>query len=926
MTEAKTSNPGRLVLIDGSGYIFRAFHALPPLSRKRDGLPTGAVAGFCNMLNKLLDDARAAGDVAYLAVVFDTARASFRNEIYADYKAHRPPPPDDLIPQFPLVRDATRAFNVASVELAGFEADDVIATYARLGREAGLEVLIMSSDKDMMQLVGDGVSMHDPMKQRHIGPREVEERFGVGPAKVIEVQALAGDSSDNVPGVPGIGVKTAAQLINDFGDLDSLLARAEEIKQPKRRQNLIEHAELARVSRQLVTLRDDAPVTETLDDLVLAETDPEALFAFLEELELGKLAARLGQRFESAEVPAAVTEPAQRDYRAVQKLADLEEWIERARSAGIVAVDTETTSLDTMRAELVGVSLCIDPGRACYIPLGHSGADGQGMLDLLEGGGSESAPEQISLDNALELLKPLLEDPAVLKVGQNIKYDMAILARYGIDIDPIDDTMVLSFVLDAGLHGHGMDALAETHLGFKPIPFKEVAGSGKSQVTFDRVPLEKAIEYAAEDADVTLRLYRLLKPRLVTERQTTLYETIERPLVPVLLAMENAGIRVDPAALATLSDDFARRMAELEIEIHGLAGRPFNLASPKQLGEILFDEMGLSGGKKTKTGAYQTGHEVLEDLAAQGHELPVRILDWRQLQKLKSTYSDTLQGEINARTGRVHTTFHMAAANTGRLASSDPNLQNIPIRTEEGRKIRRAFVPAKGCRLLSADYSQIELRLLAHVAGIEVLIEAFHDGADIHALTASQVFGEPLEDMDPALRRRAKAINFGIIYGISAFGLARQLGISRGEAQQTIEAYFVQYPGIRAYMDSTKEFCRRAGYVETIFGRRCHLPGINDKNQARRGFSERAAINAPLQGSAADIVKRAMIRVPPALAAKGLGARMLLQVHDELLFDVPEAEVEETAAVVKSVMEQAASIRVPLIVDTGLGDNWDEAH
>ncbi len=926
MTEAKTSNPGRLVLIDGSGYIFRAFHALPPLSRKRDGLPTGAVAGFCNMLNKLLDDARAAGDVAYLAVVFDTARASFRNEIYADYKAHRPPPPDDLIPQFPLVRDATRAFNVASVELAGFEADDVIATYARLGREAGLEVLIMSSDKDMMQLVGDGVSMHDPMKQRHIGPREVEERFGVGPAKVIEVQALAGDSSDNVPGVPGIGVKTAAQLINDFGDLDSLLARAEEIKQPKRRQNLIEHAELARVSRQLVTLRDDAPVTETLDDLVLAETDPEALFAFLEELELGKLAARLGQRFESAEVPAAVTEPAQRDYRAVQKLADLEEWIERARSAGIVAVDTETTSLDTMRAELVGVSLCIDPGRACYIPLGHSGADGQGMLDLLEGGGSESAPEQISLDNALELLKPLLEDPAVLKVGQNIKYNMAILARYGIDIDPIDDTMVLSFVLDAGLHGHGMDALAETHLGFKPIPFKEVAGSGKSQVTFDRVPLEKAIEYAAEDADVTLRLYRLLKPRLVTERQTTLYETIERPLVPVLLAMENAGIRVDPAALATLSDDFARRMAELEIEIHGLAGRPFNLASPKQLGEILFDEMGLSGGKKTKTGAYQTGHEVLEDLAAQGHELPVRILDWRQLQKLKSTYSDTLQGEINARTGRVHTTFHMAAANTGRLASSDPNLQNIPIRTEEGRKIRRAFVPAKGCRLLSADYSQIELRLLAHVAGIEVLIEAFHDGADIHALTASQVFGEPLEDMDPALRRRAKAINFGIIYGISAFGLARQLGISRGEAQQTIEAYFVQYPGIRAYMDSTKEFCRRAGYVETIFGRRCHLPGINDKNQARRGFSERAAINAPLQGSAADIVKRAMIRVPPALAAKGLGARMLLQVHDELLFDVPEAEVEETAAVVKSVMEQAASIRVPLIVDTGLGDNWDEAH
>ncbi len=932
MSDTAKAKPGRLVLIDGSGYIFRAYHALPPLSRKRDGLPTGAVAGFCNMLNKLLDDARAAGDVAYLAVVFDTARASFRNEIYADYKAHRPPPPEDLIPQFPLVRDATRAFNVASVELAGFEADDVIATYARLGREAGLEVLIMSSDKDMMQLVGPGVSMLDPMKQRHIGPQEVAERFGVGPEKVIEVQALAGDSSDNVPGVPGIGVKTAAQLINDFGDLDSLLARAEEIKQPKRRQNLIEYAELARVSRQLVTLRDDAPVAEALDDLVLAEPDPEALFAFLEELELGKLAARLGQRFEgalssgAATVSTEPTAPAERDYQAVQRLAELEEWISRARQVGVVAVDTETTSLDTMQAELVGVSLCYEPGRACYIPLGHVGAGGQGTLDLIEGDGAEAAPEQIPLDQAVALLKPLLEDPAVLKVGQNIKYDMAILSRYGIHVGPIDDTMVLSFVLDAGLHGHGMDALAEAHLGFKPIPFKEVAGSGKSQITFDRVPLEKAVEYAAEDADVTLRLYRLLKPRLIGERKTTLYETIERPLVPVLLAMEKAGIRVDPAALAALSDDFARRMAELEVEIHGLAGRPFNLASPKQLGEILFDEMGLEGGKKTKTGAYQTGHEVLEDLAAQGHELPARILDWRQLQKLKSTYTDTLQGEINARTGRVHTTFHMAAANTGRLASSDPNLQNIPIRTEEGRKIRRAFVPAAGCRLLSADYSQIELRLLAHVADIEVLIEAFHDGADIHALTASQVFGQPLEGMDPALRRRAKAINFGIIYGISAFGLARQLGIARGEAQQTIEAYFVQYPGIRAYMDSTKEFCRKTGYVETIFGRRCYLPGINDKNQARRGFSERAAINAPLQGSAADIVKRAMIRLPPAIAAKGLGARMLLQVHDELLFDVPEAEVEETAALVKTVMEQAAQIRVPLTVDTGLGDNWDEAH
>ncbi len=924
------AGPQRIVLVDGSGYIFRAYHALPPLTRKSDGLPVGAVSGFCNMLNKLVDDALAAEDISHLAVIFDTARRTFRSEIYPEYKAHRPPPPEDLIPQFPLVRDATRAFNIPCIEMEGFEADDLIATYAEHAVAAGYEVVIVSSDKDLMQMVGDHVTMQDPMKQTVIQEDQVKEKFGVGPDKVIDVQALAGDSSDNVPGVPGIGVKTAAELINTYGDLDTLLDRAEEIKQPKRRQNLIEHAEMARISRDLVTLKRDVPVEEGVETLEIHPPEPDKLFAFLDEMEFATLSARLRAKFgkEAGEVaaPSAADAGGDGEYVAVQSEEALSAWIAAAEAAGTVTVDTETTSLDVMQAALVGVSLSVEPGKACYVPLGHGGTSGQGDLGLDDEPAAAEAPTQIPFDRAIALLKPLLENPGVLKIGQNIKYDMAVLAKYGIELGPLDDTMLLSFVLEGGLHGHGMDELSELHLGIKPISYKEVAGTGKSQVTFDKVPLDKAVDYSAEDADVTARLHRILKPRLVGEHLVGVYETIERPLVPVLAAMERNGIRVDPKKLKKLSTDFEKRMAQLVSEIHGLAGHEFNVGSPKQLGEVLFDEMGISGGKKGKTGAYATGADVLEDLAAQGHEMPSRVLDWRQLSKLKGTYTDALQAQINGESGRVHTSFQMAAASTGRLASTDPNLQNIPVRTEEGRKIRQAFVPADGCRFLSADYSQIELRLLAHIADIDTLKDAFHAGADIHALTASEVFGVPMEGMDPTVRRSAKAINFGIIYGISPFGLGRQLAIPQKEAKTYIEAYFERYPGIRDYMETTKEFARKHGFVTTLFGRCVHVPSLREKNPARRNFGERAAINAPLQGSAADIIKRAMVRIPKALEREKLSARMLLQVHDELLFDVPEAEMEKTASVVKGVMEGAAHLSVPLTVDTGVGDNWDEAH
>jgi DNA polymerase-1 len=913
-----------LYLIDGSGYIFRAYFAIPPRNAS-DGTPTNATFGFSNMILKLLRDSDADG----VAVVFDKGKKSFRNDFYPEYKAHRPDPPEDLIPQFEMIREATRAFNLPCIQMANYEADDIIATYARRAAAAGVEVTIISSDKDLMQLVGDGIVMMDPMKNKPIGPDEVVEKFGVPPDKVVEVQALAGDSVDNVPGVPGIGVKTAAQLIEEYGDLETLLARAEEIKQPKRRQNLVDFAEQARVSRRLVELKDDVPVEEDLADFAKREPEPEALRAFLERYEFRSILTRLADQLGGGEAEAEKPAGASAGYELVTDMKALKRWIAEAEAAGLVAVDTETTGLDPLRVELVGISLSVTAGSASYIPLAHRQGAPAGELDLAgEGGGLVKG--QLPRDKAVKALKPLLEDPGVLKVGQNIKYDMLIFARHGVAVAPIDDTMLLSYVIDAGAHGHGMDELAELHLGHETIKFKDVAGSGRSQVTFDFVPLDKALDYAAEDAEVTLRLHQALKPQLLAGRLVTVYETLERPLVPVLAEMELTGIKVDRAALARLSNDFATRAAELEEEIYRLAGREFTIGSPKQLGEILFDEMGLDSGKKTKSGAYATGADVLQYLAAQGHQLPAKVLDWRQLSKLKSTYTDALQEQINPETGRVHTSYSQAVASTGRLSSNDPNLQNIPVRTEEGRKIRRAFVAEKGMKLVSLDYSQIELRLAAHIAQVEPLRQAFLDGQDIHAITAAQVFNIPVEGMDPMVRRKAKAINFGIIYGISAFGLANQLGIPQAEAKAYIQAYFERYPGIRDYMERTKAECKEQGFVTTLFGRKVHVPGIRDKNPARRNFSERAAINAPIQGSAADVIKRAMIRVPGALAGAKLKARMLLQVHDELMFEVPEAEVEATVALIREVMEGAClpvlEFSVPLVVDAGVAKNWAEAH
>ncbi len=936
-SSGREEGPRHLFLVDGSGFIFRAYYGLKSNLTRSDGTPTNAVYGFCNMLMKLLDDT----DADYLAVIFDAGRKTFRNDIYADYKANRPPPPEDLIPQFPLVLEATEAFNVPAIEMPGFEADDLIATYARQAREAGDQVTIMSSDKDLMQLVTERVTMLDPIHNRRIGAEEVVEKFGVGPGMVVEVQALAGDSVDNVPGVPGIGVKTAAQLINEFGDLETVLARAGEIKQPKRRENLLEFADLARISLELVTLKDDVPVEGDYRAFAKRQPDHEKLLKFLRAQEFERIVARVvseiggdGPMAEPAATAGAEAVPGS-GYQLVTEEAELEAWIAAATEKGRVAVDTETTSLDAQRAVLVGVSLALEPGRACYIPLGHRGAVSQGALDLGDGGGQTGGQAgglvegQIDRASALALLAPMLGDPSVLKVGHNIKYDTEILAGYDVHIAPVDDTMVLSYVLDAGRHGHGLDELALRHLDHTNIKFSEVAGVGKKQVTFDLVPLEVARDYAAEDADITLRLHDLLKPRLMVEHLSTVYETLERPLIPVLVAMERAGIEVDPKCLKALSRDFAKRLGVLETEIQKLAGREFNIASPKQLGEILFEEMGLPGGKKGKAGAWSTGADVLEDLAARGHDLPARVLDWRLLAKLRSTYTDALQKQINPDTGRVHTSYAMAVASTGRLSSTDPNLQNIPVRTEEGRKIREAFVARDGAKLLSADYSQIELRLLAHVADITALKEAFRDGADIHALTASEIFGVPLDRMDAATRRSAKAINFGIIYGISPFGLARQLGIPQQDAKSYIEAYFQRYPGIRDYMEDTKALAREQGFVTTIFGRRMHTPGITAKGP-HKAFAERAAINAPLQGAAADIIKRAMIRVPPALRENNLGAEMLLQVHDELIFEVPEAEAEATAQLVAKVMADApfpaVNLSVPLEVETGIGASWAEVH
>jgi DNA polymerase I len=972
-----------LYLIDGSGYIFRAYHALPPLTRKSDGLPVGAVQGFCNMLWKLLDEKTSAKKPTHLAVIFDHSGKTFRNDFYPEYKAHRPEAPEDLRPQFGLIRQATRAFNVACVEMENYEADDLIATYTRQAIEAGATVRIVTSDKDLMQLIKPGVTLLDTMKDKEISDPEVFEKFGVTPDKVIEVQALAGDSVDNVPGVPGIGLKTGAELINLYGNLETLLEKASEIKQNKRRENLIEFAEQARISKRLVTLDQKVPVTQVLDEFAVDRPRASELIGFLKALEFTsftrKIAAALDADSDAIEpVPVKFTQwppaggiatPSQQssfprkresnsdtsvepkldsglrqndevkdddaevrlkaipvvhsDYETVTSIESLEGWIATATDQGFVCIDTETDSLDAMQANIVGVSLATAPGKACYIPLGHQGAgDGLFSAGLIAG--------QLPREEALKRLKPLFENPSVLKIGQNLKYDMLLLSNLGISVSPLDDTMLMSYVIESGDVGHGMDELSQRHLGHKPIAFKDVAGSGKSSITFDRVAIDKATAYAAEDADITLRLWMVLKPRLLKMQKVTVYETLERPLVPVLMQMEREGIQVDRGVLAKLSSEFATKQAAIETEIHALAGQPFNIGSPKQLGDILFGKMNLPGGRKTATGAWSTDSDALDDLAAQGIELAKKVLEWRQLAKLRSTYTEALPEYINPKTGRVHTSYAMASTSTGRLSSTDPNLQNIPVRTDDGRRIRTAFVAPAGSKLISADYSQIELRVLAHVADIPQLKKAFADGLDIHAMTASEMFGVPIAGMDSAVRRRAKAINFGIIYGISAFGLANQLSIGREEAGEYIRTYFKRFPGIKDYMEKTKKFAHENGYVETIFGRRCNFPRINSPNPSEKAFLERAAINAPIQGSAADIIRRAMIRMMPALQEAKLKARMLLQVHDELIFECPESEINQTIPLVQKVMtlapEPALKLSVPLQVDARAAKNWDEAH
>ena len=942
-----------LYLVDGSGYIFRAFHALPPLTRKSDKLPVGAVAGFCNMLVRLMDDMAAEESPTHLAVIFDASGKTFRNDICPEYKANRDAPPEDLVPQFPLVREAVKAFGIPSVELQGYEADDLIAAYTHAATQNGARVSIVSSDKDLMQLVTDRVNMIDTMKDKKIGPSEVLEKFEVGPERVIDVQSLAGDSVDNVPGVPGIGIKTAALLINEYGDLETLLERAGEIKQNKRRENLIEFADQARISRELVTLRTDTPLPVDLNDMGLTPPEAGMLMGFLKAMEFNTLTQRVGKRYDlsaedyeaSAELaaktsavsssgaiespaydlPSVVTDMPPIDaaaYECVTDIAVLDNWIEAAVSSGHVAIDTETDGLDAVSCRLVGVSLATRPGHACYIPLAHGIGEGLALAD--------DVPQQLAEADVLARLKPLLQDASIMKILQNAKFDLQVLTQRKIDVYPVEDTMLMSYALAAGQRGHGMDELSELYLGHKPISIKELLGTGKSQITFDQVPLEKATPYAAEDADITFRLWQMMRPELVKDGVVSVYQTTEKPLVPVIVDMEKNGISVDRNVLSRLSGEFAQKMAAMEEGIYKLAGETFNIASPKQLGDILFDKMGLPGGKKTKTGAWGTGADVLEGLAAEGHDLAAQVLEWRGLAKLKSTYTDALPEFINPDTGRIHTSYSLASTTTGRLASSDPNLQNIPIRTEDGRRIRTAFVAEKGNLLVSADYSQIELRLLAHIADIDSLRQAFADGQDIHAMTASEMFGVPLADMTAETRRRAKAINFGIIYGISAFGLANQLGISRGEASAYIKAYFEKFPGIKDYMEAVKQEAHAQGYVSTLFGRRIYLREIDSKIPARRAFAERAAINAPIQGTAADIIRRAMIAMPTVLKKKSPKSRMLLQVHDELIFEAPESETDKLMQHVREVMQNACaprlSLSVPLVVEAQAAKNWDEAH
>jgi DNA polymerase I len=999
-------------LVDGSGYIFRAYHALPPINRKSDGLQLNAVFGFCNMLWKLLRDMKPEEQPTHLAVVFDKSEKTFRTAMYPEYKAHRPDPPDDLRPQFKFVREAVQAFDLPCLEQDGYEADDLIATYVRQATEAGATSTIVSSDKDLMQLVNERVVMFDTMKDKRIGRAEVIEKFGVPPEKVIEVQALIGDSTDNVPGVPGIGVKTAAQLIGEYGDLETLLKRASEIKQDKRRQSLIDNADKARLSKKLVTLDDRVKLDVPIVDLAVHEPDNKRLIAFLKAMEFNSLMRRVAEfsEVDAGEIeaearlaghhrtaadarasplaeeggetvlpppvrgrPAGVTEPpsltlslkgggmaprqpvsgdrtgnflqspkalaaarieaargAKFDhakYETVRSMERLAAWIERAHGTGFVAIDTAAASSDPMQTELSGLSLAVGPNEACYVPLGHR-QGGEGGGDGLFRG--DIAPGQIAERAALDALKPLFTDRGVLKIGHDVKFAWQIFGLRGIEIAAYDDIMLMSYALDAGRQNHRIESLAESTFTHAAIAIDTLLKPGKTRIGFDAVGIDRATAYAAEKADIVLRLWQVQKPRLAAEKVLTVYETLERPLVAVLARMERRGISIDRQVLSRLSGEFAQEAAGLEAEINKEAGETVNPGSPKQLGDILFGKLGLPGGAKTKTGQWATGARALEELAEQGNKLPQMILGWRQVSKLKSTYTDALPGFVNPTTHRVHTNYALASTTTGRLSSSDPNLQNIPVRTEDGRKIRRAFIAAPGMKLVSADYSQIELRLLAEIARIEPLQKAFREGLDIHAMTASEMFGVPIKNMPAEVRRRAKAINFGIVYGISAFGLANQLGIAREEAGAYIKKYFERFPGIRDYIEESKKYAKENGYVLTLFGRKCHYPDIRASNPSIRSFNERAAINARLQGSAADIIRRAMIRMEDALAQHKLAAQMLLQVHDELVFEVPDAEVEKTLPVVKKVMEDAplpaVSLSVPLQVEAHAADNWDAAH
>ena len=924
------SKEKHLFLIDGSGYIFRAYYALPPLTRKSDGLPVGAVSGFCNMLYSFLEKAKAGNTMdtpTHLAVIFDSARKNFRNDIYKDYKGNRSDAPEDLIPQFDYIRKAVKAFNLPSIEMLNYEADDLIATYKEKAKKKKIKITIVSSDKDLMQLVDKETFMLDTMKDRHIGIEEVKEKFGVPPEKVIDVQSLAGDSVDNIPGVPGIGVKTAAELINQFGSLDELLKKADTIKQPKRRQTLLDNKKNALISRELVTLKCDVPIKEEIEDFILKPLDKEKIFNFLDEMEFSKIKKRIEQTYgkssdtfvkKETATPQKTNNKKESGFHIIYDVKELEDLLKQADNQGYFAIDTETNSLNSRKADLVGISLAINENEAYYVPVGHKNKQDSNLK------------KQIKIKELVKVLKPYLEDETVKKVGQNIKYDLKIFLKYGIELKSFEDTMLLSYSLDAGVNRHNLDLLAKTHLDHDNIKFKDIVGTGKSEVTFDEVLIDNAYRYACEDADVTLKLYNLFKDRIIKEKCFQIYETLEIPLVDVLARMENNGIKIDQVILKKLSNSFSTDLKTLEKKIYKLSGEEFNIASTKQLGDILYEKLKISGTKKTKKGNFATNVNVLEDLASKGHEFPKLVLEWRQKSKLKNTYTDTLPEYIDKNTKRIHTSFLLAATSTGRLASADPNLQNIPIKSKEGKLIRSAFVSEKGSSIISADYSQIEMRVLAHVADVKELKKAFKNNEDIHNITASQIFECDIKKINEDMRRKAKAINFGIIYGISSYGLAKQISVSNPEAEQFLFSYFKKFPEIRDYMQETLKFCRKNGFVQTMFNRKCHFPNINDKNHTLKSFQERAAINAPIQGAAADIIRFAMINIDKKILSKEIKSRLLVQIHDELLLETKDIDLKKEIQKIKSEMENAIdgdyNFSVPLIVDVNSAKNWNDAH